>query len=98
MDKLKIYLDTSVISFVFAEDSPEKQAITCEFFDDYLDKYNVFISDLVLTEIEQTQSIQLRNRLKNIVRKYQLETLDISETDQQHIFGLAQKYIENKII
>ena len=67
MEKLKIYLDTSVISFVFADDSPEKQAVTCEFFDDYLDKYKVFISHLVLTEIEQTQNIQLKNNLKMLL-------------------------------
>ena len=79
MEKLKIYLDTSVISFVFAEDSPEKQAVTCEFFDDYLDKYKVFISHLVLTEIEQTQNIQLKNKLKNVVKKYNLEILEISK-------------------
>jgi len=31
MKKLKIYLDTSVINFLFADDSPEKQEITIEF-------------------------------------------------------------------
>jgi len=98
MKKLKIYLDTSVISFVFADDAPEKQAITCEFFDYYLDKYNVFISDLVLAEIEQTQDDLLKSKLKNVVKKYKLEILQTNENDQQNIFNLAQKYIDNKII
>lgn len=39
MKKLKIYLDTSVISFVYASDAPEKQNVTKEFFAQYLDKY-----------------------------------------------------------
>jgi len=30
MKKSKIYLDTSVISFLFADDSPEFQAVTVE--------------------------------------------------------------------
>ena len=68
------------------------------FFDDYLDKYKVFISHLVLTEIEQTQNTQLKNNLNNVVKKYNLEILEISKDDQQKIFNLAQKYIKNKII
>lgn len=33
MKKIKIYLDTSVINFLFADDSPEKKEITEQFFD-----------------------------------------------------------------
>ncbi len=58
MKKLKIYLDTSIISFVYAQDAPEKQNITKEFFDKYLSSYNVYISDLVLTKnIQVTRSV-----------------------------------------
>ncbi|MCX7002688.1 MAG: hypothetical protein NTV22_05365 [bacterium] len=32
MKKLRIYLDTSVINFLFADDAPEKRDITREFF------------------------------------------------------------------
>jgi hypothetical protein len=37
MEKLKIYLDTSIISFIFADDSPEFKNITIDFFEHYLD-------------------------------------------------------------
>jgi len=33
MRKLKLYLDTSVWNFFFADDAPEKRDITKEFFD-----------------------------------------------------------------
>ena len=33
MKKLRIYLDTSVISFMFADDAPEKRDVTREFFE-----------------------------------------------------------------
>ena len=33
MKKLRIYLDTSVISFLFADDAPAYRGITREFFD-----------------------------------------------------------------
>ena len=36
MKKLKIYLDTSVINFLFADDAPEKRDITIEFFEHYV--------------------------------------------------------------
>ena len=32
MKKLRIYLDTSVINFLFADDAPEKRDATVEFF------------------------------------------------------------------
>ncbi len=98
MKKLKIYLDTSVISFVYADDSPEKQAITQEFFDDYLSKYDIFISNMVLTEINHTQDPALKERLKQIIKKYDLNIAKISEKDQESIFGLAQKYVKERII
>ncbi len=39
MKKLRVYLDTSVISFLFADDAPEKKAITVAFFSERLNEY-----------------------------------------------------------
>ncbi len=49
MRKLKIYLDTSVINFLFATDSPEFMAVTRDFFEFYVKKevYDVYLSDIV---------------------------------------------------
>ena len=38
--KLKIYLDTSIINFLFADDAPEKKEVTIDFFENYLDVYD----------------------------------------------------------
>jgi predicted nucleic acid-binding protein len=48
MRKPKTYLDTSVISFYFADDSPEKKEITRRFIDQELKsgKYEIYISNL----------------------------------------------------
>ena len=59
MKKLKIYLDTPIISFVFADDAPEKQSITNEFFEKYLSAYDVSVSSVVLAEIENTRQVVL---------------------------------------
>ena len=54
MKKLKIYLDTSVISHLQADDVPGKMVKTLEFWE-YIERgeYSVFISDLVVAEIEE---------------------------------------------
>ena len=98
MKKLKTYLDTSIISFLYADDSPEKQEITKEFFSRYLQKYNVFISPLVLTEIENTRNIELKRKLKHVVEKFDLEILDIAGSDEDGLFNLARKYVKKGII
>ena len=36
MNKLRIYLDTSIINFLFADDAPEKKEITVDYFDKYV--------------------------------------------------------------
>lgn len=42
----RIYLDTSVIDFLYAEDVPELQDVTRAFFDDFVKagKYDAWIS------------------------------------------------------
>jgi hypothetical protein len=70
MRKHKIYLDTSVINFLFADDAPEKMDITKEYFENFikLNVYNHFISEIVINEIERTQDNDHRNRLLKIIK------------------------------
>ena len=98
MKKLKIYLDTSIISFMYADDSPEKQSITREFFEKYLSVYDVHISDLVLTEIENTRNAVLRQKLKKIVMEYNLKVIEAVPKDQQTVFSLARRYVKDGVI
>jgi predicted nucleic acid-binding protein len=51
MRKPRIYLDTSVWNFYFAEDAPEKQSITISFFNQ-IKSFDIFISEVVLNEIQ----------------------------------------------
>jgi len=77
LKKLRIYLDTSVINFYFAEDSPEKMAITREFFKDILtkDRYEVYISLLVLEELGNTKDMEYRKRLIEFTDELKAEVL-----------------------
>ena len=96
MKKLKIYLDTSVINFLFADDVPEFKKITEDFFENYVKKerYFVYISDVVIREIEKTKDITQKTRLLEVVKKYALRILTLNEESDK----LAKIYIKEKII
>ena len=77
MKKLKIYLDTSVINFLFADDSEEYKNITIDFFNNYLNEYEVYISEIVFLEINKTKDIDKKNKLLNAIKKYHIEIFDV---------------------
>ncbi len=89
---IKIYLETSVINFLFAEDAPDKMKITQEFFN-LINEYKVFISDIVLLEIEQA-SVKKKELLLNVINKYKMRALESSEEAEK----LADIYVNEGII
>ena len=83
----KIYLDTSVISFLYADDAPEKQEITVDFFDNFSKTgiYQATITEFVLQEIENTGNEELRKKtltvssgIRNLVSEYKRQESKIS--------------------
>ena len=94
MKKTKLYLDTSVPSFLFADDSLEKREVTLQFWDILkLGLYDILISDILLTEISRSEipsPQELEDKLSEIV----LEVVSVNED----VFSLAQKYIDEGII
>lgn len=94
MRKTKLYLDTSVPSFLFADDSPEMREVTIQFWDILkIGLYDIVISDILLTEISRSEipsAQELEDKLSEIV----IEIVSVSED----IFSLAQKYIDEGII
>ena len=72
MRKLKIYLDTSVINFLYADDAPEFRKITLDFFNQFVktEKYVIYLSDVVLGEIEKTKDPHRKDLLTAAARKY----------------------------
>lgn len=94
MRKLKLYLDTSVWNFFFADDAPEKRDITKEFFAS-IEKsvYEIFISDVVFQEINDADEPK-RTALFNLINKNKPTELTISEEVKE----LAEAYIKRRII
>lgn len=94
----KIYLDTSVISFLYADDAPEKQEITIDFFDNFIKTgiYQATISEFVLQEIENTGNELLREKLKAAVLDYPIEI--VSVTNEDELQRMAYAYISEGVI
>jgi predicted nucleic acid-binding protein len=68
MPKLRIYIETSVWSFAFADDAPDYRADTLAFFDRCRQNaFDVFVSDVVLGELVQADE-PLRSELSALVR------------------------------
>ena len=94
MKKLKIYLDTSVISHLKATDAPEKMESTLKFWEELTqEKFDIVISNLVLEEVGNCSEPKL-SKLLDYLQKISFVNIDITE----EIEVLAQKYIDERII
>ena len=87
--KLKIYLDTSVISALFDERTPERLALTKVAWERLVD-CDVFISETVLDELKNTSPL-LRDKMLAVVSDFTI--LPISNSAK----NLAGLYIEQGI-
>jgi predicted nucleic acid-binding protein len=67
--KLKVYLDTSVISARFDSRNPERQSLTADFFDQ-VSHFEVYISEMTLVEIEKTTDEKLREQMNALVQPF----------------------------
>ena len=91
MRKLKIYLDTSIVSFLFAEDSPDFRAITEAFFRVHAARYDLYISDVVRLEISRDPEPGHRQKLQAVLVAYPIRDLPMDRREE--VTQLAQLYI-----
>ena len=96
MGKLRVYLDTSVISHLLQEDVPEKMAETRQLWEMFrAGKYEVYLSTVTLEEIEdcpEPKRSQLLDYLEQI--NYTLVQINnnVAETAEQIIeMGILTK-------
>jgi hypothetical protein len=85
---LKLYLDTSVPNFLFAEDAEDKREITVKLFrSEIRSRYEFYISAVVIREIERApfhKQMQLQKALEGI------EILKLTKEADQ----LAEAYLQ----
>ena len=94
MRKLKLYLETSVWNFCFADDAPEKKEATLQFFEQVKKgKYEIFLSEVVLSEIANAPEEKII-LLMDLIKQYQPMKLEVND----EILNLAEKYIIESIL
>lgn len=88
--KLRIYLDTSVVSAYVDDRSPERKQATAEFWNRLRD-YEVAVSELTVTEIQATGDPRIREQMTELIRPFSI--LPIEEEARR----LAQEYVHRGV-
>jgi len=94
MKRLRIYLDTSVISHLDAPDVPDKQEDTRKLWDDIqAGKYEVFISPVVMAELDECAEPKQSGLLEWLEKATYTVLL---KTDE--VLDLAARYLDAGIL
>jgi predicted nucleic acid-binding protein len=90
MKKLKLYLDTTIWNFPFADDAPQFQSATLEFFKQVRwGRFEVFVSEAVQAEIEPAP----QDRKENILTLWSEISPTILEKNQE-VERLSKLYLK----
>jgi len=96
MKKYKIYIDTSVISHLDAPDVPDRQTDTLQLWKEIKEgKYEVYISTVVLEEINQCAEPKKTNLIDFL---NQIDFTIIQPKDNEEIKNLENSIINQKIL
>ena len=94
MRKWKVYLDTSVISYLEQEDAPERMAATRELWEMFRrGEYDVYLSTVTLGEIEDCPEPK-RSKLQKHLEEIDYTVLEVTD----EIRSLAQKIVDIGIL
>jgi hypothetical protein len=94
MNKLRIYLDTSVVNFLFAGDAPDFRRVTEDFFTRHAQKYELFASEVVLLEILRDPNPPHRQKLLDALRRHPITML----SSDLEIERMADVYLARGVI
>ena len=80
MSRPKIYLETTIFNFPFADDAPELRADTLKLFEEIkAGKYEPYTSIYALDELENTVQIEKLEKMKGLIEACKIAVLPISE-------------------
>ena len=97
LNELKVYLDTSVISYLEQDDAPEQKKITQDVWNVLRSgKYDIFISNVVVRELSECSDEVKRAKLfshLSEIRYTFIEVTDETVSLAEHIinFGILKK-------
>lgn len=95
MRKAKIYLDTSVISYLEQTDAPEKMHITRDVWERLKSgKYDIYISNVVLREISRCSDENKRALLLSHLKEIKYELVNVTD----EVVDFAEKIVDLGIL
>ena len=94
MEKIKLYLDTSIPSAFYDTSKPVRQLITQKWFENKASKFDLYISTLTIGEIDKLQNTEKRENIKGILIDYEVDIVYISDES----IKLAEKYMSKGAI
>ncbi len=90
---LKLYLDTSVISAYFDFQKPVRQLITQKWTQQNAKEFDLFVSTLVLEEIDKNTDQELKVKMLNLINTFSTSILEVND----EIFKLASIYRDHTL-
>jgi len=92
---LRLYLETTVWNFLATEKEEKITGSVTKLYREVDSKrYKMYISPLVIVEIERTKEKKRYNMLRNLIKEYKPELLE----DVVEVGRLANRYLSAKII
>ena len=92
--KLKVYLDTSVISHLWQIDAPEKMQETLALWEEFKKgKFDIYISLLTIEEVNGCSEIK-RKKLSEYLKQIEYKVLDVTDEAQK----IADMIVDMKIL
>jgi hypothetical protein len=87
MEKVKVYLDTTVSSAYYDDRAPDRKRLTRLFWAERLPDFEPVISNIVLSEIRDTPDEEKRRKMEELVQGFEALVFD-EEADE-----LAREYV-----
>lgn len=99
MRRLKLYLDTSAISLLFQDSSPERQEVTRLFFSAVVEPciHDVSISTVVVDEISAAPDVRQRRAMLDLVKHLGLPVISLEQQDPI-VYRLVAGYFKDRVI
>ena len=100
MKKPRIYLETTIFNFPFADDAPELKADTLKLFDEIkAGKYEPYTSAYVIDELENTVQTDKLEKMNRLIETYNITKLPMSgEAEKLAELYLAEGAVSKKFI
>ena len=98
MSKPKIYLETTIFNFPFADDALELKADTLKLFDEIkTGRYEPYTSIYAIEELERTKEPEKLEKMKGLIQEYNIKVIPFSgEAEKLALLYLAEGVMNRK--